>query len=449
MNLDQWTTATTDQTFLHPVGALLIALMFMLVLCVRRHWILPVWACAACFISVGQQVSVGGLDFHVLRIFLVAAWMRLVLREGWRPMRWNSVDVLILSWYLLSTLTSILLYKNFRIVTYRAGLGFDILLSYFLARQLVRTPADLRPMVRTLAWVSIPVGLLFVVERLSGFNPFSLLGGVPPHTLVREGKLRASGPFPHPIIGGSFWAALLPLFWAYGQRWLRDRRLYYVAIGTCLVTVMATNSSTPMVGVMCTAFGFAVLPFRRLIKPVLLVVPLVLTVLHFSRSTPVWHLFARIDLSGGSTGYHRFRLIDNAINHWHEWVAIGTQDTSHWGWLMFDITNEYLKVGVGNGLLAMLVFIAMIVSAFRCLGFAYGSPLLGREDRILIWGLGVTLFVHVIAFLAVSYYGQLSFLWYMTLGFVASMREGATAPREDRLAEVPWTFPAVMARSRQ
>ena len=47
------------------------------------------------------------------------------------------------------------------------------------------------------------------------------------------------------------------------------------------------------------------------------------TVLHFVMNHGIWHLIARIDLVGGSTGYHRFHLIDKAIAHFGERWLVG------------------------------------------------------------------------------------------------------------------------------
>ena len=69
---------------------------------------------------------------------------------------------------------------------------------------------------------------------------------------------------------------------------------------------------------------------------------LVLVTLHLVMKAPVWALLARIDLTGSSSGYHRYVLIDQCISRFSEWRLIdigrprhgvgicGTQSTPMW-----------------------------------------------------------------------------------------------------------------------
>lgn len=54
--------------------------------------------------------------------------------------------------------------------------------------------------------------------------------------------------------------------------------------------------------------------------------------LHMVMKAPVWALVARTKIVTGSTGYHRFALIDSAIKNFREWWLVGTYLTGHWGW---------------------------------------------------------------------------------------------------------------------
>ena len=91
----------------------------------------------------------------------------------------------------------------------------------------------------------------FFVEKSTGRNPFSFLGGVNPITAMREGRLRCQGAFAHPIIAGTFWAMTLPwliLFWFEG----RSRLLLSAGLVCSLFIIYASSSSTP---VMCVLLG--------------------------------------------------------------------------------------------------------------------------------------------------------------------------------------------------
>ena len=40
---------------------------------------------------------------------------------------------------------------------------------------------------------------------------------------------------------------------------------------------------------------------------------------------PVWALIQRIDIVGGSSGWHRYELIDQCIKHFSDWWLMGVK----------------------------------------------------------------------------------------------------------------------------
>src|SRR5208282_3215775 len=76
-----------------------------------------------------------------------------------------------------------------------------------------------------------------------------------------------------------------------------------------------------------------------------------LIVLNFIMNDPVYFLMARIDITGGSTGYFRAQLIRSAIVHLNEWLMAGTDYTLHCMATGIsanadhtDMTNHYLAI---------------------------------------------------------------------------------------------------------
>jgi hypothetical protein len=156
---------------------------------------------------------------------------------------------------------------------------------------------------------------------------------------------------------------------------------------------------------------------------------LILLFLHLVREKPVWHLLARLASITGGTGYHRFKLIDEAIAHFDEWWLLGTGSTEHWSLAQAsDITNQYILEGVRGGLPTLIAFIVVLVIGFRTTGRsvrrALALPQLAPADRqrtaMLGWGLGVCLGVHAVAFIGVSYFGQLSSILYLHMAMIPS-----------------------------
>jgi len=98
------------------------------------------------------------------------------------------------------------------------------------------------------------------------------------------------------------------------------------------------------------------------------------------------------------------------------------------------VTNQYVSEGVSGGLLTLLLFLGILVFSFRGVGrllvqAGQGSD---RQKHLWIaWGLGVVIFVHASAFVAVSYFGQIIMLWYLALAMVGSL-----APRRTRMSRI-------------
>ena len=57
---------------------------------------------------------------------------------------------------------------------------------------------------------------------------------------------------------------------------------------------------------------------------------MLLMLLHVVMNNPVWHLLTRIDLVGGSTGWYRYKLIDDFIKNFGQWWMLGTISTFGW-----------------------------------------------------------------------------------------------------------------------
>jgi hypothetical protein len=133
---------------------------------------------------------------------------------------------------------------------------------------------------------------------------------------------------------------------------------------------------------------------------------------------PVWHLISRIGVVGGSTGWHRFNLIDQAINHFGEWLFLGCRSTAHWGRGLTDITNQYILEGVRGGFVTLALFLVMIYMALRTL-LSLSLQHQEHKQQFLIWCLLVTILGHCVSFFGVSYFGQIMMWWYMTLAAVS------------------------------
>lgn len=418
-----------DQTFLHPLAfTLWCALAVYMFTCRRSRTMIPIFV-LACFVSIAQRVSIVGLDFTLLRLLVIVGWVRVLSRGEHRSLRLLTIDRVLIAYILVSCTLNTVLQGNFGAVVFNLGFAMDSLGMYFLTRVSIRNFRDLDGIVSAAAVIALILVVPFYIEKFvpPHRNLFSVFGGMDEFSQMRQGKIRASGAFTHPIIAGCYWVALLPLFVARLRTHPNGRIVSVLAIIATFVIVFATASSTPLAGLLLVIGSFAFYPFRATLPAVRWGFAGMLVLLHLTMSAPVWHLISRIDLVGGSTGWHRYHLIDAAIHNFPRWAVMGTRSTASWGHQLFDLTNQYVFEGVRGGFLSLALFVALIVLSFRGAGRLMVATRRVPAREFQSYAVGVCFFVHSVLFLAVSYFGQIYTLWYFTLGLGASLQAGLAA----------------------
>lgn len=423
------------QTNLHPMAITLVALLAAFALLApRRYALIPLFL-AATTAPMAQRLVLGGADLTLLRLLLLVYVVRLLMRGEYRDMGWNRQDLAIILWVCSGTLIMTLHYGTSDAFINRAGWAYDILITYFLVRCLIQSWDDVLALARAVAVISVPIAALFLLEWSTRYNLFSVFGGVPSMTSIREGRLRCQGPFAHPILAGTFWAATLPLIWMLWREGGRDRLLTLVGTGGALVIVAACASSTPILSALAAGVGLAFFIFRQQRTLVWAGFFACLAILHFFlMNNPVWHLIARVDVLGGSTGWHRYWIFETFLRNFSEWRLTGHSNPVEWGvWQMRDITNQYILEGLRGGLLTLSIFLLVYVFAFANVGRAL-TLVVGRPAREwVVWLIGVGVFVHVVSFWGVSYFGQMSAILYLQLGLAGAVLR--LIPASDSVAE--------------
>ena len=420
-----------DHTVVHPLGLMALACAVLAVLFLpRRHTIIPLLLIAVA-IPGAQRIVIASLDFTFIRVVILTILAAASLRGHWRGLRFGTPDLLITLWMVWGILANGMLTGGMDGVVAATGGAINSVGAYFIGRIYIRSGSDMIRLFRWLAIISIPMLFFFMVERMTGHNMFSIFGGVPEETMVRNGRLRVQGPFSHPIMAGVFWASLLPCIGALWMGSTKYRSKILLPMFCILFIVINTASSTPVMAVLLGMFGMALYVLRYKLRYLVGATAITLVALHFMMTQPVWHLISRIDLANGSTGWHRYNLIEQAINHFNEWWMYGVEYTGHWGWGLQDITNQFVFEGVSGGLLQLLLFTAFLTSVFLSLGKALRNHR-GRMESWLLWGVGVSLFVHCMSFLAVSYFGQLVSLFYLFVGGTVGITSIARARRQLR-----------------
>jgi hypothetical protein len=426
-----------DITNIHPSALAFMAVMAVLAFLPRRS--APTFALlSVCvFMHMDQRLVVGGFDFSMLRLITLAVLLRVLIRGEYRGFQFGRLDRLFVAW-VLSAGFIYLIRVGSKGVVESLGYTLDALGSYFAMRLLVRTPQQVLTIWKQLAWIVVILSPFMVYEWATRQNPFGILtyDGFE-IAVVRNGKVRAAGPLSHPILTGTFGAVLIPVFVGIFRGSKKHRLLMGTACIAATIVTFSSGSSGPLMAWAIGFFGWGMWRFRRHMRTILWGLFALGVVIHFVREKPIWHLILRLSAITGGTGYHRYELIDAFVNRFSEWALLGTDSTAHWGWGLQDTTNQYVVEGVNGGLLTLIIFILVLRTSFVQLKRARivferfeGPKSIWAQ---LAWGCSVSLMVHCVSFVSVSYFGQILQFFFFFVGTVPAMA-GYRRPKRAKVA---------------
>ena len=301
-----------DATSATPVAVLVLLAAIILLLALPRKYAYVPFLVAALLLPLHVVVLIGSLHFNATRILVLAGWLRLLVRQERFPGRMQLIDKIILCSALSSAVMYSLLWQDFGAVVNRLGLLVTTMGSYFLLRFLIRDQEDVIRAIKTLAAVVIVIAPLMLYEHTSADNPFWLLGA-PEITNIRDGQVRAQGPFGHAIVAGTVAAFLLPLF--VGLFFLRPRArlLPAVAVLSAAVMVLTSGSSTPVLTSAAAVLGLALWPARKSLRAIRWGFVMFVLLVQLAMNSPVWFLMTRASSVMGGSGWHRAMLVDNFV----------------------------------------------------------------------------------------------------------------------------------------
>ena len=409
-------------TILHPlVAAALFVTVTLIFVLPRKYVVIPSLA-TMLLVPFGQVVVLGGVHFTVYRIVVLFGLVRLAattppananrLRGGF-----TAIDRAFMLCALFSCIAFSLQWMAIPAVIKSLGNLLDSLGGYFVLRFLIADRQDMERAIKALAVIALALSVCMINEQLTHKNVFGLLGGTPLGVAIRDGKVRATGSFEVYITAGTFGATLVPLFiWLWAAAKSRVAALLGM-VGATLITI-TSNSSTPLLAYVAGLVGLCFWPLRRRMRSVRWGLVLILVGLHLYMKSPVWALIARIDLTGSSSGFHRYMLVDNCIRHFGEWWLVGVKDYDSWGFDMWDLSNQYVADAVTGGLITLVFFVATISRGFGALGKARARMAGNVGNEWVLWCLGAALFAHVVAYFGIGYFDQMQVAWDLLLAMI-------------------------------
>lgn len=396
---------------MNPIFYLLVLVLIVVQFRLPRCYAAAPLLIAACHFQNVPVLSLGA-NFDTAKLVILAGLIRAarekLIRFSWQ----HPLDRLVMLWAGWMAICGF--FHNppdHNPVTIRLSQLYGVVGSYMYARAFLRSPEDYHNYIKCLVAIITPLALMAVYEKLAQSNLYGVLGSGSGTVTIRSGRVRAAGPFSHPILLGTFAATSSVLVWPL----LRTaRRWAIVGLGACVVIVLSCASSGPIMTIASAIMAMMLWRWRTSVGKIRAAVIGVFVLLHLAMQAPVWYLMARIDLAGGSTGWHRAELITAALNHLGEWWMTGTDYTRHWiaygiDWSAYhtDITNHYIAMGVTGGLPLMLLFIGIMLKGFQMLGRRMRQLRQARDPlEFTLWSVGASLFAHCFTFLSISYFDQ-------------------------------------------
>jgi hypothetical protein len=409
------------------------AILFVLtaavaLLALPRKWAPLPLLIGACYMTYGQAVDVGPFHFTVIRMLIFVGAMRVIVRQEGPAGGFTRMDWLLVVWAAWAVCCSGFHNEPGETLINHLGLAYNNLGIFFLIRCFCQSEDDAVTIVQCAAIILVPVALEMTFEQVGHRNLFAFLGGVDESPAMRVGRLRSQGPFGHAILAGTVGAVCAPLLIGI---WRKHCRIAKVGLGACLLMIVTSASSGPVVSLLVSAFALILWRWRHLTRQMRVVAVVGYIVLNVIMNAPAYYLLARIDLAGGSSSWYRAALIESAIKHLGEWWFAGTDYTAHWmptgvPWSddHTDITNYYLGLGVKGGLPLMLMFIIIMWVGFRNIGTTLRAQAEAHspvEAQFFVWSIGASLMAHAATAVSIAYFDQSVVFIYLTLAMTTSL----------------------------
>jgi hypothetical protein len=411
-----------SESILNPIVVVAMVVVMVLMMVLPRKYVIVPFLFFIFLVPIGQQVYLLGVHWFLYRLVVLVGLARIIRSKFWQAKKvfaggFSIVDWAFLGFVAFQAICTILQYMQVQALVNQVGFLIDFLGAYFLLRYFVRDREDIHTAIKCLAVLSAIIGFFMIREQLTLQNAFGLLGGVRSVPEIRVGKVRSQGVFQHALMAGSFAAALPPLFILLWKD-AKEKILAVVGMLGCTAMAITCQSSTPLLAYVAGLFAVCLWPIRRNMKAVRWGIVAALVGLAMVMKAPVWFVLTHIDLTGGSSGYHRAELIDQFIRHFSNWWLIGTRDAGTWGYDLWDTQNEYVNAGETGGLAAFICFLVMIVACCSQIGKNRKAASGKRREEWVFWLIGASLFAHLVSFFGVNYFDQVRVAWFLLVSMI-------------------------------
>jgi hypothetical protein len=410
------------------LASTILLLLIAIILFGSRRLALLASAAGILYLTQGEQIIIFGFNLYAFRLILIFGLLRVLTRHEFKFSQINKIDKIYIFLYLYTTFVFLL--RSNDGISYQIGVAVDAIIAYFFFRGLIVNMDDFKWFLSRFVFLLIPFFAIVLIERFTLVNLFKFVGANAVIDNFRDGIPRCTGSFRHAILLGSFGAAFLPLYIGY---FLSKTNNNAALLGSsiCLGIIWLSNSGGPVASAMTGFIGWSFWFLRKKMRLVRKIIFFTIIVIAIFMNAPIWYLPAKIGSFTGGSGWHRSYLIDMAIQNFSEWWQFGIAIEKTESWFPYvihtggaDITNEFLSFGISAGIVSVIIFITLLVKCFKTIG----SCLSHRQwenncssDKYLIWGLGVTLLVHISNWFGVGYFDQIKYVWYIHIAAISML----------------------------
>ncbi len=410
------------ESILHPLVALWLLTVVVLIFVLPRRKVITYFLLSCFCVPVGQVVVIGGLHFTVLRLLIIAGLLKRAMARGSSSSirfagGFNSVDQVTVLWTISSLIVVSVQWMDVQALIHNLGDFLDALGGFLVLRFLISDRESMKRTISVLAVIFTILGVCMINEQMTHVNIFGYLGGTSVAVTVRDGKIRSEGVMGC-LYGGAFAGASVPLFlWLWRESKLKTTA--FAGLVGSMAMVITSQSSTSWLALAGSFLGLSFWFLRRQMRLVRWAFSVGLVALHMVMKAPVWALIARVDLTGSSSGDHRYKLVDNCIRHFSDWWLLGYKYYNDWGWDMWDLCNQFVVAALTGGLVTLICYIAMFSRSFSAIGKARKQVNGNRRQEWLLWCLGSDLFANVVAHFGINYMAQMMMTMFMLIACIS------------------------------
>ena len=421
------------------VTLLLAAIACILVFALRPIYGILIFMAAFLWYPTYITVPVGTIDFTLRRIVILALFAKLFIQTD-LPLRlkFNWLDKFVILQFLVQILVGITNTQlSMAFIENRGGEFLDSILPYFAVRIIVQNKQQYLILLKGIFVIAAPLAILGLYECIVGVNPVGFFGKyyawgkarsamAPP----RAGFHRAKVTFSQPIMYGMFFSMLGPVCAALLRNIRKNKNIYIIGIGLMCIGVFASVSSGPWLSALFACFFIIFYRYKKYWKVGLLLIVLMFGILEIISERHFYEEIDRVALSG-ETAWYRIKLIEVALfdggmkDHWLTGYGWGVDP----GWMkqiypdrgtMTDMTNQYLSILSGFGLIGLIPFLGVLLIAMKMLIYSYKISM-NDSNRWLVWCLSGGLFGAVFAIMSVALWDAPLTVFYIMIAFCGIM----------------------------